>query len=165
MKRFAQQLTIALGAAALVLASAGLAGAQEDTRNQSGDQIQTQARNASRDGQGQAPKVREQAGAARKLGPGDGTGNQGVRPQDGSGNGSPGRQGAAAGTLSGHGDTNGKGSKAGTGASNSRGSSKRNLTRSRARISRSAGAASCTGSGTRSRRATGGSRGSGGGRR
>jgi hypothetical protein len=160
MKSIAQQLTIVLGTAALVLASAGFAGAKEGTQNHSGEKVQTQSRKPSRSGQGQAPKAREQAGAARKLGPGDGTGNQGVRPQDGSGNGSPGRQGAGTAATKGRGSNKGKGSKAGQGTSGSRGSSQGALARSRTRNPNAAG--SCDGSGARGRR---GSAISGGGRR
>ena len=163
MKHIAQTLTIAIGAGALVLATAGFTGAQETTPNRNDRQDQTQPRKAVSNGQGQG--TQKQTVSARRLGPGDGTGKQGLRPQDGSGNGSPGRQRASSIVVKDRGGTNGEASKAGKGSAGSRGSGQGTMTRSRARSANAAAARTCYGSGARSRRATGGSRGSGGGRR
>lgn len=157
-------LTTLIGGWALILATAGIANAQETTPDPAN---QTQARQG-----------RNQGGSARLLGPGDGTGNQGVKPADGSGNGSPGRMGA--------GSTNRKGEAAapaqskaeqkaakkaakkaikaaakngGNGGGN--GQSAGSGTRTQARDLSGSGSGSCTGTGSGSQRRGGGS-GSGG---
>ena len=108
------------------------------------------------------PRVVE-TGATRKLGPGDGTGNQGIKPQDGTGNGSPRQTWASNGKT--RAKKQGKAAKSGNGNSGSSGSGRGTLSRSRARNLSGSGNGNCTGSGAGSRRGSRGSRGSGGGRR
>jgi hypothetical protein len=145
------------------LATAGLAGAQEATPGTAEKPTQSQAKKGDASGQGQAQGVRNETGATRKLGPGDGTGNQGIKPQDGTGNGSPGQTGASNGKT--QAKKQGKAAKSGKRNSGSSGSGRGTLSRSRARNLSGSGNGNCTGSGAGSRRGSAGSRGSGGGRR
>ena len=141
MKKMTQIITTIIGGGALVLATAGIAGAQEITPDPAKKQTQTQAKKGDRSIQDQA---------------------QGLKPQDGTGNGSPGQTGAAKGKAT----EKGKSGKNGKGNSEYRGSGKGIHSRSRNRTPGASGSGSCTGAGTRYRRGGSGSRGSGsGGRR
>ena len=121
---------------------------------------------------GQEIAVQSQSGqagtsAGRRLGPTDGTGNQGANTQDGSPYGSPGRR--QAGKANGQGGGNGSGKGAAAGQCNgfgkaaeagksgrtSSGVAAGQLTRSRARSF----SGSCTGTGPQTRRARGSGRG------
>ena len=82
---------VTLIAAALLLSTTGTASAQETKQQTTQAQQQTQARAEKANIPSRAQASQNQDGAARKLGPGDGLGNQGVQPQDGTGNGSAGR--------------------------------------------------------------------------
>jgi hypothetical protein len=116
MSRF-QQILIA-SAALLVLGVSDRAAAQQEPDVTA--QTQTQQRQGAGDpasGQGAAAQARE--GHTRQLGPGDGTGNQGVKPSDGSGFGSPGRLGS--GTDQGSKSAQGARKSDGNGSSKSRG--------------------------------------------
>ena len=165
MNSTSRTITTLIGGAALILTTASFAVAQEATPDPNQNQTQTQARKGDVKGQAQGAQSK---GATRRLGPGDGTGNQGVKPQDGTGNGSPGRLG----DVQGNGNGKGKGNKSGRAAkrskSNSRstGSGQGTMTRSRARDLSGSGSGTRTGAGAGSQRRAGGSPGSrGGGRR
>jgi len=141
MKTTAGTITTIIGSAALLLATTGIAGAQEAAPDTTKKQTQTQAKKGDRSIQDQA---------------------QGLKPQDGTGNGSPGQTGAAKGKAT----EKGKSGKNGKGNSEYRGSGKGIHSRSRNRTPGASGSGSCTGAGSRSRRGGGGSRGSAsGGRR
>lgn len=153
----------------LILALASPAAAQRRASAQVGSECsnkqQTRTRAEKGDVNGQVQSAQSN-GATRRLGPGDGTGNQGVKPENGTGNGSPGRLGDAQGNGNGKGNKNGKAATSGKGNSRSTGSAKGSMTRSRARDLSGSGSGTCTGAGAGSQRRAGGSRGSrGGGRR
>ena len=73
MKTTARTITTIVGGAALLLATAGTARAQEDAPETTKKQTQTQAKKGDGSGQGQARGTQNETGAARKLGPGNGT--------------------------------------------------------------------------------------------
>lgn len=155
----------------LTLALASPAAAQHRATAQVGSECpnkqQTQTRAKKGDVNGQVQSAQSN-GATRRLGPGDGAGNQGVKPENGTGNGSPGRLGDVQGNGNGKGkgNKNGKAAKSGKGNSRSTGSVKGSMTRSRARDLSASGSGTCTGAGAGSQRRAVGSRGSrGGGRR
>ncbi len=151
MENTAGAILTIFSAAALVLATTGLASAQEAAPNPAG--VQTQAKKG--DGSGSVQGAQNRTGTAPRLGPADGTGRQGLAPQHRTGNGSAGRIGAA----------QGKDQAAPNGMGN-RGpneSGQRNLTRTRSRNLNGSARGTCSGPVGRSGRASGGSR--GGGRR
>ena len=150
-----------ISGAALVLFAAALANAQEATPDAPKNQAHTQAQTMN--GQRQTQPSPTSQGAARRLGPGDGSGNQGIGPRDCTGNGSPDQVG----TPSGKHAKNGKAAKKskattnGTSSSGPSGADRGTLTRTRARDLSGSGTGTCTGSGAGSRH---GARGSGGSR-
>ena len=150
---------IALMTALLGLISLGVSFAEEPGQPQPPQTVQ-KATPQGQSGQG-SPS------AGRKLGPTDGTGNQEMKPQDGTGYGSPGRRQAGQVNRQSAGNGSGKGTVAGqcTGAGRSAGAGKAvrssggagagTLTRSRARSVSGV----CTGTGSQSRRGGGSNRG------
>jgi hypothetical protein len=159
-------ITTIIGGGALILATAGIGVAQEATPDPA---TQTQAQRL--DENGRAQGVQNQTGSARRLGPGDGTGNQGVKPADGSGNGSPGRMGAGSTVEQGNAtaSTNSKAAQKATkkaakqadktaarnGGNGAGGNGSR--TRSQARDLSGSGSGSCAGTASGSQRRAGGS--------
>jgi hypothetical protein len=170
MKPTARTITTLVGGAALILTTAGLANAQQTTPDPATKQ--TRAKKGDGSGQDPAQGAQNAAGATRRLGPAEGTGNAGVKPQDGTGNGSPGRLGArssggskaARGSAGakGSGSTAGKASKKRAGPSGADGNGQGHLTRSRARNVSRSGSSTCTQTGAGSRGAARGAGSSGG---
>ena len=161
MKKIVKAVTTIIGSAALLLATTGIADAQEAAPQTTKKQVQNQAKKGNGTGQSQEHGAQNKPGSTGKLGPGDSTGNHGIKPQDGTGNGSP----QQAGFGNGKATKNGKAAKNGKGQSASKGSVKGTSPRSRARAHSGSRDGSCTGSGARSRRGSRGSGGSGGGGR
>jgi hypothetical protein len=141
---FRSQILTMVAATVLLLGTAGFTAAQDQANDQT----------AGRQSQGNGGPAQEEgpAGAGngniRQLGPGDGTGNQGARPTDGSGYGSPGRLGSGADNAKGrpgigsgaNRQGSGNGTKQGSGGSSAR-------SRSRAVSGSGPGGSLCNGTG------------------
>ena len=151
MARLGTTLMAIIGAGGLLLASSAMA-APEDTPSGQSVTTQTRVRSGAQVGDAGAAAGQRGAGHVRRLGPGDASGNQGVKPNDGTGFGSPGHLGGS----------DGEGSRAGSSATSRKGTSNGGAgvgSRSRVRTPGSSGATgTCTGAGARSGARGGGSR-------
>jgi hypothetical protein len=157
MARLGTTLMAIIGAGGLLLASTTMA-APEDTTSGSPATAQTRAQQGRQQTDAGPAGRQQQAGRARTLGPGDGTGNAGVKPNDGTGFGSPGRFAG----------TGGKAVQAGSSTKSRKQASKAGAStggRSRARTFAGSGSrGTCTGAGAR-RGGSGSRRGGSGSRR